>query len=108
MRSTDKLWIKTVLAAAVALGVLSTLALTGATPAASAASKPSAASSASAATNASAAQAGPRKPVFVIYYLWWSADHWRDRLGTNYPHTSASAPPPAGLGGPGRGARFAP
>ena len=108
MRSTDKLWIKTILAAAVALGVFSTLALTGATPAASAASKPSAAPSASATTNASSSTAsGTGKPVFVIYYLWWSADHWRDRLGTNYPHTSASAPLPASLDAQGCGARSA-
>lgn len=35
---------------------------------------------------------GAHKPVFVIYYLWWSANHWRDRLGGNYPAGSASLP----------------
>jgi hypothetical protein len=32
------------------------------------------------------------KPVFVIYYLWWSANHWRDRLGSSYPAGSSTLP----------------
>jgi hypothetical protein len=46
---------------------------------------------------ASAASATPSKPVFVIYYLWWSASHWQDRLGSHYPKVSANAPLPATL-----------
>jgi hypothetical protein len=58
---------------------------------------------------ASAAPATPRKPVFVVYYLWWTASHWQDRLGSSYPQnrtTSASpAPLPATLDATGCGAR---
>jgi hypothetical protein len=26
------------------------------------------------------------KPVYVYYYLWWSSNHWRNKLGPNYPY----------------------
>jgi hypothetical protein len=114
MRSTDQVWVRTTLAAAVALGVLSVLALTGATP--PALSPPSVsdvrvapaahvAPAASAAPTAADTPADTRKPVFVMYYLWWSADHWRDRLGGSYPQTTSPAPLPATLDADGCGAR---
>jgi hypothetical protein len=34
----------------------------------------------------------PSRAVYVHYYLWWTARHWRDKLGPLYPY--ASAPPP--------------
>jgi hypothetical protein len=37
------------------------------------------------------------KPVFVIYYLWWSRDHWVNRLGPNYPFGQSPNPLPARL-----------
>jgi len=43
--------------------------------------------------------------VFVIYYLWWSANHWRDMLGSNYPVGNANAPLPATLNSDGCDAR---
>lgn len=36
-------------------------------------------------------------PVFPVYYLWWTGNHWRDRLGPNYPYTAARSPLPAAL-----------
>jgi hypothetical protein len=44
---------------------------------------------------AASAATQPRKPVFVIYYLWWTANHWQDRLGPNYPHSRTPSPLPA-------------
>jgi hypothetical protein len=114
MRSTDQVRVRTILAAAVALGVLSVLALTGATPPALSAPSVSdvrvapaahVAPAASAAPTAAATPADTRKPVFVMYYLWWSADHWRDRLGGSFPHTTSPAPLPATLDVSGCGAR---
>jgi hypothetical protein len=158
MRSTDDVWIKSILAAAIALSVLSVLALTGATPpdlvgpsasgapvvpaaqvapaaprssdvveapatravtaapeaqaaaastAPAAATAPTSRASGSTAPKVPAPPAGTRKPVFVMYYLWWSADHWRDRLGGSYPQTKSPAPLPATLDADGCGARSA-
>ena len=51
--------------------------------------------------NYSQAQAIPEqvtgfgKPVYAYYYLWWSARHWRDKLGANYPYSSSRLPLPA-------------
>ena len=27
--------------------------------------------------------------VYAYYYLWWSAQHWQDKLGSNYPYTAS-------------------
>jgi hypothetical protein len=54
---------------------------------------------------ASAAPTDTRKPVFVMYYLWWSADHWQTRVGGNYPSGRTPAPLPATLDANGCGAR---
>ena len=44
------------------------------------------------------------KPVFVIYYLWWTHQHWLDRLGSQYPFTASPNPLPATLDATGCGA----
>lgn len=41
--------------------------------------------------------AGPGAPIFAYYYLWWSAQHWRDKLGPNYPVDASPLPLPADL-----------
>jgi hypothetical protein len=33
------------------------------------------------------------KPVYAYYYLWWSSNHWRNKLGPNYPYNSAAPLP---------------
>lgn len=38
---------------------------------------------------------GPR--IFAYYYLWWSADHWRQALGSSYPLSANPLPLPASL-----------
>src|SRR5215207_9847089 len=40
-------------------------------------------------------QAATGKPVYVYYYLWWSAQHWRNKLGVNYPYSASPLPLPA-------------
>jgi hypothetical protein len=35
------------------------------------------------------------KPVYAYYYLWWSTQHWHDKLGPNYPYTVSPPPLPA-------------
>lgn len=61
------------------------------TPTTSSAATPSATRTATATpTN----QAGAAKPVFVIYYLWWSNRHWHDKLGPNYPYAASPNPMP--------------
>jgi hypothetical protein len=47
----------------------------------------------------------PRRPVFVMYYLWWSGNHWEDMLGPNYPHNQTPSPLPASVDSSGCGAR---
>jgi hypothetical protein len=36
-------------------------------------------------------------PVFPVYYLWWTGNHWHDRLGPNYPYGATRSPLPAAL-----------
>jgi len=38
--------------------------------------------------------AAARPVVYVHYYLWWTPQHWRDKLGPAYPYSAASAPVP--------------
>jgi hypothetical protein len=33
--------------------------------------------------------------VYAYYYLWWSANHWRNKLGSNYPYSASPLPLPA-------------
>jgi hypothetical protein len=35
------------------------------------------------------------KPVYVYYYLWWSTQHWHDKLGSNYSYSASPLPLPA-------------
>lgn len=46
-----------------------------------------------------------KPPVFAYYYLWWSANHWKNKLGPNYPITARPLPLPATLNSTGCGAR---
>jgi hypothetical protein len=41
--------------------------------------------------------ATPHPRIFATYYLWWSAQHWHDSLGPNYPYAAAPLPLPATL-----------
>jgi len=43
----------------------------------------------------SGAQAATSKPVYAYYYLWWSTQHWKDKLGPNYPYNISPLPLPA-------------
>jgi len=36
-----------------------------------------------------------KPPVYAYYYLWWSRQHWKDKLGPNYPYTTSPLPLPA-------------
>jgi hypothetical protein len=36
-------------------------------------------------------------PKRAYYYLWWSKDHWHDKLGPNYPYKKSPLPLPATL-----------
>ena len=44
---------------------------------------------------AGASEAGTGKPVYAYYYLWWSTQHWKDKLGPNYPYSASPLPLPA-------------
>jgi hypothetical protein len=35
------------------------------------------------------------RPVYAYYYLWWSANHWKNKLGPNYPYNASPLPLPA-------------
>ena len=45
--------------------------------------------------------AAARPSVFAYYYLWWSTNHWKDKLGTSYPYSQTPLPLPATLGADG-------
>jgi hypothetical protein len=34
---------------------------------------------------------------FAYYYLWWSGQHWHDKLGSAYPYSASPLPLPASL-----------
>jgi len=42
-----------------------------------------------------AAVATMGRPVYAYYYLWWSTQHWKDKLGSNYPYSASPLPLPA-------------
>ena len=44
-----------------------------------------------------ATSARSSKPVFAIYYLWWTNQHWHDLLGGSYPYTHSPNPLPASV-----------
>src|SRR4051812_48071856 len=39
----------------------------------------------------------PSAPVFAFYYLWWSINHWHDKLRRAYPYAADPLPLPASL-----------
>jgi hypothetical protein len=42
--------------------------------------------------------------VLAYYYLWWSTNHWHDKLGPSYPYGASPLPLPATLDASGCGA----
>ena len=46
---------------------------------------------------ASAEPSGTSAPVFAFYYLWWSLQHWHDKLGPHYPYAAQPLPVPASI-----------
>jgi hypothetical protein len=50
-------------------------------------------------TPASVASTGP--VVYLHYYIWWTAGHWRDKLGPTYPTTASPLPLPGSIGADG-------
>jgi hypothetical protein len=38
-----------------------------------------------------------RNSVYVYYYLWWTRQHWRAKLGRSYPYRSRSLPTPGSM-----------
>lgn len=44
------------------------------------------------------ARGGAKPPVYVHYYLWWTARHWHDKLGARYPYGATPPPVPGSLG----------
>jgi hypothetical protein len=43
--------------------------------------------------------AGPQGPsagatVYLHYYLWWTPQHWHDKLGPGFPYVATAPPPP--------------
>ena len=53
--------------------------------------------------NATPSQQSTR-PVYVYYYLWWSSNHWKNKLGSNYPYGASTLPLPAKTDSNGCGA----
>jgi hypothetical protein len=41
------------------------------------------------------AQTSGTPRVYAYYYLWWSAQHWKNKLGSNYPYNASPLPLPA-------------
>ncbi len=39
-----------------------------------------------------------KPPVYLHYYLWWTPQHWRDRLGPSYPYAGSPPAVPGTLG----------
>jgi hypothetical protein len=35
---------------------------------------------------------GAKAPVYLDYYMWWSTQHWHDKLGPNYPYATLPIP----------------
>lgn len=47
------------------------------------------------AATASQAAGTPAPRIFAYYYLWWSSQHWKDKLGSSYPYAASPLPLPA-------------
>ena len=39
--------------------------------------------------------AAPGPKVYAYYYLWWSSNHWQNKLGASYPYSASPLPLPA-------------
>jgi hypothetical protein len=46
-------------------------------------------------SNKNVAAVASGKPVYAYYYLWWSTQHWKEKLGSNYPYSASPLPLPA-------------
>src|SRR5215208_7396319 len=44
---------------------------------------------------------GPK--FYAYYYLWWSTNHWHEKLGPNYPYAASPLPLPGGTDADGCG-----
>ncbi len=53
--------------------------------------------SGSAPTVAASPADGPATTIYLHYYLWWTAGHWRDKLGSSYPIGTDPAPSPGSM-----------
>lgn len=42
-----------------------------------------------------------KPPVYLHYYLWWTAQHWHDKLGSSYPYGARPPILPGTLGASG-------
>src|SRR5215212_4764226 len=38
-------------------------------------------------------QISGKTPVYAYYYLWWSTQHWQEKLGPYYPYAAAAPLP---------------
>jgi hypothetical protein len=90
---------KIVRSRSIRLGIcVAAIALAG-LPLAAGSTTSAAAGTATTGTSTTATSAGTTaKPrIFAYYYLWWSLDHWKSSLGSQYPTTSSPLPLPATL-----------
>jgi hypothetical protein len=62
---------------------------------------PAATGSASVSADPLATTSQSDAPVFAFYYLWWSNNHWHDKLGPDYPYAADPLPLPASLAADG-------
>jgi hypothetical protein len=44
---------------------------------------------------------GAAANAYVHYYLWWTNQHWHDKLGASYPYAANPPPPPGSTDGSG-------
>jgi hypothetical protein len=80
------------LACVAACGSSTTAAAVHSTPA----SSPTAAVSPTTAVSPEGKVTGPA--VYLHYYLWWTPEHWQQKLGPNYPYSAAPPPIPGTIG----------
>lgn len=55
---------------------------------------PASASASATPLTPSSPASGSGATVYVYYYLWWTAGHWRSKLGPDYPVTASPPPLP--------------
>jgi hypothetical protein len=80
----------------IALGLVAVAAMTGISAGALAmgrgATWPGPRPPAAVTSPAPSAQAAGTSTVYVHYYLWWTTQHWFDKLGPDYPYATAPIP----------------